>query len=327
MPATATGPVAPPRACRRLGELLVLARHKPPRRVAVAAAHDPALLHALAEAQRQQLVGETLLFGRRDAILALARDAGLVLRPDNVHHEPDDAIAALRAAAAVRTGEADVLMKGHLHTDDFLRGVLDRERGLRTGVLMSHCFVLEHPSEERLLLLTDSGMNIAPTLEQKAEIALNAIYLAEILGIERPRVAAVAAVELVNPRMPATLDAAALAQMSARGQFSNGVIDGPLGLDNAISPRAAALKGMGGEVAGRADVLLMPDIEAGNIAVKMFSFLCRGKVAGVLVGAAAPVVLTSRADTPEAKLFSLALATVMADYRRHERLKIGKVHY
>jgi phosphate butyryltransferase len=173
----------------------------------------------------------------------------------------------------------------------------------------------------------DAGMNIAPTLEQKAAIALNAIYLAEVLGIEPPRVAALAAVELVNPAMPATLDAAALGQMNDRRQFSRGVLDGPFGMDNAVSREAAAIKGIESPVAGRADILLVPDIEAGNIMVKTASFLCGGAVAGVVVGAAAPVVLTSRADPPAAKLNSIALAVLMANMQRHERLKIGKVHY
>ncbi len=325
---------APPAACpgarrvlRRLDEVVKAARREAPRRLAVAAAHEDTVIEALCAAEGHGLSRRPLLFGRGAEIRRLLREHGLECAADDVVDVPDDAQAAVQAAAAVRDGRADVLMKGRVHTDDFLRGVLHKEHGLRTGLLMSHCFVLEHPREERLLLVTDAGMNIAPTLEQKAAIALNAIYLAQVLGLETPRVAALTAVELVNPAMPATLDAAALGQMSDRGQFSTGLVDGPLAMDNAVSADSARIKGIRSEVAGRADILLVPDVEAGNIMVKTYSFLCGGAVAGVVVGAAAPVVLTSRADSPEAKLNSIALAALMSHLQRDERLKVGKVHY
>jgi phosphate butyryltransferase len=311
----------------RLAQVVRAAAPYPPRRIAVAAAHELTVLQALKQAQDERLSERPLLFGRGPEIQRLAGECGLEIDPGDVIDVEDDAVAAVEAADAVRQSRADVLMKGQVHTDDFLRGVIHKERGLRTGHLMSHCFVLEHPRARRLLIVTDSGMNIAPALEQKAAIALNAIYLAEMLGIEAPRVAALSAVELVNPAMPATLDAAALAQMSDRRQFSRGTIDGPFGMDNAVSDEAARIKGISGPVAGRADILLVPDIEAGNIMVKTYSFLCEGQLAGVLVGAGAPVVLTSRADTPRAKLYSIALAVLMANLQRTGRLKIGKVHY
>jgi phosphate butyryltransferase len=314
-------------AFTRLEQLVRAARREATPRISVAAAHEASVIRALKEAQDHALCRDPLLFGNAAEVRRLAQECGLTLSPEAVVDVPDDAVAAVQAAQAVREGRADVLMKGRVHTDDFLRGVLHREHGLRTGYLMSHCFVLEHPREERLVIVTDSGMNIAPTLEQKAEIALNAIYLAEVLGIPEPRVAALAAVELVNPAMPATLDAAALGQMGDRRQFSRGILDGPLGMDNAVSAEAAQTKGIGGPVAGRADVLLVPDIEAGNIMVKTYSFLCWGPVAGVLVGAAAPVVLTSRADSAQVKLYSIALAVLMAHIQRDARLKIGQVHY
>lgn len=311
----------------RMCQLIDATREEPSRRVAVAAAHDPSVVQALCDARDHGIIHDPVLFGRSAEIRRLTQQCELEVQPEDIMDVPDEAQAAVQAAEAVREGRAEILMKGKVHTDDFLRGVLRRESGLRSGHIMSHCFVIEHPREERLLIVTDAGMNIQPTLEQKANIALNAIYLAEVLGICEPRVAALAAVELVNPAMPATLDAAALGQMTARRQFSRGLIEGPFGLDNAVSLEAARIKGIPGEVAGRADILLVPDIESGNIMVKTCSFLCGCPVAGVVVGAAAPVVLTSRADTPEAKLYSIALAVLMANQQRKGRLKIGKVHY
>jgi phosphate butyryltransferase len=311
-----------------LAELLAGARAlSAPRRVALAAAHEATVLRALRQAAEHGLSHRPCLFGRAMDIRRLAAAEGLEVATEDIVDVPDEAAAAVEAAQAVREGRADVLMKGRVHTDDFLRGLLQRETGLRTGQLMSHCYVLEHPQERRLLVVTDAGMNIAPTLEQKAIIALNGIYLAEALGIERPRVAALAAVELVDPKMPATLDAAALGQMGDRRQFSRGVVDGPLAMDNAVSREAAEIKGIAGQVAGAADILLAPNIEAGNILVKTYSFLCGRPVAGMLVGAAAPVVLTSRADSAQSKLYSIALAVLVANKERRQLLKLGKVHY
>jgi phosphate butyryltransferase len=315
------------RTFTRLRQLVDAAGEFPPRRIAVTAAHDVTVIRALKDAQDCNLAHRPVLYGRATEIRRLAQDCELDVDPEDICDQPDDAVSGRLAAQAVREERADILMKGKVHTDDFLRGVVNKETGLRTGHLMSHCFILEHPREDRLLIVTDSGMNIAPTLEQKADIALNAIYLAELLGITFPRVAALCAVELVNPAMPATLDAAALGQMSDRRQFSAGLIDGPLAMDNAISEEAARTKGITSEVAGQADILLVPDIEAGNIMVKTYSFFCGGSLAGVVVGAAAPVVLTSRADSAEAKLYSIALAVRMANVARTKRLKIGEVHY
>jgi phosphate butyryltransferase len=218
-------------------------------------------------------------------------------------------------------------MKGHLHTDDFLRGLLDKETGLRSGHIMSHVYILETKPLGRLTLVTDGAMNVAPDLPTKADIVMNAVYLARLLGVQMPKVCCLAAVELINPEMPATLEAAALAKMSDRGQFPECQVDGPFALDNAVSLLAAQTKKINSPCAGQADILLVPDIEAGNILAKSFSFLCGGRVAGVLVGAAAPVVLTSRADSAEAKLYSIATAVYMSDMKRDGRTKIGKVHY
>lgn len=299
----------------------------PPKRIAVAAAHDETVLAAVKEACDRGMGEPPLLVGRKEEILRLAQQVGLDLSEAEVIDESEEAVAAHTAARLVAQGRAEVLMKGLLHTDDFLRGVLDKDHGLRAGVVMSHVFVLELVHEERLLLITDAAMNIAPDVVQKAEIILNAIYLANLLGMDEPKVATLAAVEVVNPKMPATLDAGALAKMADRHQFSHGLIDGPFGMDNAVSVIAAQHKKIAGPVAGRADILLVPDIEAGNIMVKTFVYLGGGRIAGVLMGASAPVVLTSRADSAESKLHSIALAVLMADLRRNRRLKLGKVHY
>jgi len=294
--------------------------------VAVAVAEHESVLSAVKQAAEAG-IAEAVLVGDRDEIAAAAEEAELDLADVSVIHQSSDLGAAATATALVSSGKADILMKGQIHTDDFLRAVLDKERGLRAGYLMSHVFILETAHLGRLTFVTDGAMNIAPDLEQKAEIVLNAVYLAQLLGIESPQVGILAATELVNPNMQATLDAAALATMSERRQFPCCTIDGPFALDNAVSELAAQIKRIEGPVAGTCDILLVPNIEAGNMLAKSFVYLAQGRVAGVLVGASAPVVLTSRADSAEAKLYSIATAMLMADLRRASRVKIGKVHF
>ena len=308
-------------------EIVEAVRDYPVRKVAVACADDASVLEAVREARRLR-IAEAVLIGDARRIQEVAREAGMDLPPGTVVDIADDIEAARQAVAMVSRGDAEIVMKGYLHTDDFLRAVLDRESGLRAGVLMSHVFVCELRDQDRLLLITDSAMNIAPDLEAKAEVALNAVHLAHILGIDCPKVAVLAAVELLNPAMPATIDATCLHTMSERRQFSPPcIVDGPFAFDNAISVVAAQHKGITGEVAGQADVMLVPDIEAGNILVKSFVYLAGGRIAGVIVGASAPVVLTSRADSADAKLMSIALAVYMSNAKRTLKLKIGKVHY
>lgn len=313
-------------AITNFSQLLEAVRDVPAQRVAVAAANSEVVIGGV-RAAMEEGVAYPVLFGDARRIAELSEKEGLDLGQVEVVDEPNELVATARAVAEVRQGRASILMKGQVHTDDFLRAVLDAENGLRTGLLMSHVFILEASSLGRLLFVTDGAMNIAPDLQQKAQIILNAVYLARVFGIEEPKVAAVAAIELVNPKMPATVDAAALAAMQTRGQFPYGIVDGPFGMDNAVSPEAARIKGIGGPVAGQCDILLVPDIEAGNILVKTFAFLAGGKVAGVLVGAAAPVVLTSRADSAEARLYSLAAAVLMAGLSRDGRFKVGRIHY
>lgn len=311
---------------RNLDQVVEAVQEYPLSRVAVAAAESGTALEAVIRG-REQDIAEPLLVGHRAKIEALAEERGLDLSGVEIIDEPDYLAAAECAVRAVHDGRARVLMKGQIHTDDFLRALLHKEDGLRAGVIMSHCFVLDVKRQDRLVIVTDAAMNIRPDVVQKAQIALNAVYLADVLAMHNPRVGILAAVEVVNPLMDATLDAAALATMDRRGQFPTCRLDGPFALDNAISTLAAEVKGIQGDVAGQCDILVVPNIEAGNILAKSFSFLAGGDVAGVLVGAKAPVVLTSRADSAQSKLYSLALAVYMADMHREKRLKMGKVHF
>ena len=307
-------------------QMLEEVKTHPRKSVAIAVAHDPTVMEAAAEAGRRD-IAEAILVGDKARIEQIAAQRNIPLENMRVVDEPNELRAVRAAVGMTSSGEADMVMKGHIHTDDFLRGVLDKEIGLRTGYLMSHVSVLEVKHLNRLVFVTDGAMNIQPSLEEKAQIILNAVQLANIFGIPRPKVAVLTAIELVNPKMPSTLDAAALGKMGDRGQFSAGIVDGPFALDDAISAFAAQHKHIGGPVAGSADILLVPNVEAGNMLGKAFVYFGRGRVAGILMGAASPVVLTSRADTAEAKLLSIATGVFIADVQRRLGIKIGKVHY
>ena len=309
-----------------LDGILEAVRSYPRQTVAVAVAQERNVLEAVRDALAQDLA-DAILIGDRSQIHRLMENVGCSAEHLQVIHEPDELRAARKACEVVRAGDAQILMKGLLHTDDFLRAVLDRETGLRTSSIMSHVFLMETPGRGKLTLVTDGAMNIAPDLETKAAILLNAVLVANALGVQRPKVGVLAATEQVNPKMPATLDAAALHAMSHRNQFPTCLVDGPLALDNAVSPEAARIKNIAGDVAGDCDILLCPDIESGNILVKTFAFLAGGKTAGVLVGAAAPVVLTSRADSAQAKLYSIGTAVLLAGMQRSGRIKVGRVHF
>ncbi len=307
------------------GVMQAVAEH-PVQTVAVAAAEAESVIHAVKAAVEANLA-DAVLVGDGRRIRALCEDCGLGSGSVRIVDEPDDLSAAKTACRAVHDGDAQILMKGNIQTDDFLRAVLDRDTGLRTESIMSHVFLLETTARGKLTLVTDGAMNIAPDLEQKAAIILNAVYMANALGIDEPKVGVLAAVEQVNPKMAATLDAAALRAMQHRNQFPNCDVDGPLALDNAVCREAARVKQIPGDVAGDCDILVCPDIESGNILAKSFAFLAGGKVAGLLIGAAAPVVLTSRADSAEAKLYSIAAAVLTAGMHRAGRLKVGRVHF
>ena len=299
----------------------------PVRRVAVAVAQDRCLIEAVVEARKQN-VAEAILFGDETQIRQIAGEAGVSIEGVEIVHQAEPLNAAAEAVKLVSGGKADILMKGFIHTDDLLRAVLNKECGLRTGSIMSHVFVAEIPEWDKLIFISDAAMNIAPDIELKSAILLNAVYLARLFGVTEPKVAALAAIELVNPAMPATMDAAALGTMADRHQYvPSATVDGPFGLDNAISAEAARHKRIGGPVAGQADVLIVPSIEAGNIFVKSLVYFAKRRVIGLLVGAKVPVVLTSRADSMESKLLSIAGAVLMVNQARATRLKVGKVHF
>ena len=316
------------RRISRLDELFGAVKDFPRRTLSVAAPHHPVVLEALRDAEAKDLA-DAWLVGDREIILAAASEADYKPDPSRIVHVPRVVDAAKKAVSLVREGEAQVLMKGHIHTDDFLRPVVNREKGLRTRSVMSHVFVWQSTeSLGRLIFVTDGAMNIAPDLVTKADIVLNAVHLAGIFGVARPRVAVLAAVEVVNPKMPVTIEATCLSKMCERRQFSPSCyVDGPFALDNALDAKAASIKGLDGEVAGKADILVVPDIEAGNMLAKTFTNLTGGSMAGVVIGAAAPIVLTSRSDSAESKVYSIAAAVLMSGFERDLELKVGKVHF
>ena len=295
------------------------------RRVAVACGHDEAVLDAVERAEKDN-IADCVLVGDEEKIRAAAKSANADISLAEIVHVVDADQAARKAVQLVSSGECHIVMKGKLHSDDFLRAILDKEVGLRTGRLLSHVFILEvERPRKRLLFVTDGAMNIAPNFEEKAKIITNAIGLARLFGIEQPKVAALAGVELVNPKMQATQDAAVLSLMSYRGQFEHGMVEGPLAMDIAVSEEAARIKGVNNPVAGNANILLMPSLEAGNILVKGFSHLAGGRTAGLVLGAKAPIVLTSRSDTAESKFLSIACAVYAANMSG-VRVKVGRVH-
>ncbi|WP_258232172.1 phosphate butyryltransferase [Priestia megaterium] len=282
--------------------------------VAVAAAEDLETIEAVYEAVSRE-VSEFILFGNETTINELFRQ----YRPSLLNHKAVTVVhtqsvleAAQLAVRSVQQGQAHIVMKGNLSTSLILKAVLNKEHGLRTGNVLSHVAVFDVPHYDSPILVTDAAMNITPSLEEKVQIIQNAVNVAHSIGIEVPKVAPIAAVEVVNPLMPATVEAALLTQMNRRGQIKGCVIDGPLALDNAINIEAAKQKGIQSEVAGQADILLVPAIETGNVLYKSLIYFAKAKVGAVLAGAKAPVVLTSRADSAESKLYSLALAISVA---------------
>ena len=255
---------------------------------------------------------EPVLVGPRARIEAAAEEAGLDLSGVEIEDAAHSHAAGARAAQMAAAGEVEALMKGSLHTDELLAAILPSAAGLRTKRRVSHCFLMQTPAYPRPFIITDAAINIAPTLEEKADIIRNAIGLAHAIGVDQPRVAILAAVETVNPRMGATLDAAALCKMADRGQITGGILDGPLAFDNAVSVAAARIKGIESDVAGMADVLVVPDLESGNMLAKQLEYMGGAVSAGIVLGAKVPVVLTSRADPRESRLAACAIATLLA---------------
>jgi phosphate butyryltransferase len=278
--------------------------------VAVAAAEDTEVIEAVLDALDRNLAN-FILYGDKEkinTILDVKQYKVTNKKKLEVVHAGSNTLAADLAVKAVFNKEASVLMKGNIATSMILKSVLNKEFGLRTGSILSHVAAFEVPGYDRMIFVTDAAMNISPDLEQKAQIIKNAVAVATSLGIDNPRVAPIAAVEVVNTNMQATVDAAGLTVMNQRGQIPGCIVDGPLGLDNAISTIAAEHKGIYSEVAGRADILLVPTIEVGNVLYKSLIYFAKAKVGAVIAGAKAPIVLTSRADTAQSKLYSLALA-------------------
>ena len=278
--------------------------------VASAGAED--VLKAV-EAARKERLTDSILVGDKEEIIQIANQMGIDPANYEIIDKTDKTEAVRYAVELVRNNEASILMKGMLGTARLLKAVLDKEIGLRTNRILSHVYTLEIKDYNRLLTMTDGAMNISPDLKQKAQIIQNAIYYAHSLGIEKPKVAVVAALELVNPDMPATIDAACLAKMSERGQIVGGIVDGPLGFDNAISKEAAKHKGIESPVSGEVDIILVPNIESGNIFAKGLVYLAKAVPAGLLLGAKAPVVLVSRSDSAQSKLYSIALGVLMSE--------------
>ncbi len=280
-------------------------------RVAVVHPCDAPSLSAALDARDAGLIVPVLV-GPRTRIDAVAAEQGLDLAGIAIDDVAHSHAAAARAAQMAATGEVEALMKGSLHTDELMAAVVAREAGLRTKRRVSHCFVLQTPHYPRPFIVTDAAINLAPDLAQKADIVRNAIELAQTIGVAEPKVAILAAVETVTPSMPATLDAAALCKMADRGQITGGLLDGPLAFDNAVSIAAARTKGIVSDVAGQADVLVVPDLESGNMLAKQLMYMGEATSAGIVMGAKVPVVLTSRADSRDARIASCAIALLLA---------------
>jgi phosphate acetyltransferase len=276
---------------------------------------DRVSLESVIEAAKLRLI-VPILVGPRDRIHEVAAQHGLDISAFETVDAPYSESAAAKAVELVREGKADALMKGSLHTDELMSAVVRRETGLRTSRRISHCFVMDVPGHDQPLVITDAAINIAPDLKTKADIVQNAIGLVRALGTNEVRVAILSAMETVNPDVPSTIEAAALCKMADRGQITGAVLDGPLALDNAISPRAAEIKKIVSPVAGRANILVVPDLEAGNMLAKSLSFLADADAAGIVLGARVPVILTSRADNEVARLASCALALLLVAARR-----------
>lgn len=295
--------------------LIAEAEPLPPMPTAVIAPEEPAALAGAILGAEHTLI-TPILIGCAVKIAKAAAEIGKDISGFELIDIPDHGTAAARGVALIHEGRAQALMKGHLHTDDLLHHVVKRDGGLRTGRRLSHIFVMDVPGLTHLLLVTDAAINIAPDLTTKVDICQNAIDLALALGIEQPKVGVLSAVETVNPAIPSTLDAAALSKMAERGQIKGGLVDGPLAMDNAMSVSAARTKGIKSLVAGRADILLAPNLEAGNMLAKELTFVAHAEGAGVVMGAQCPIILTSRSDDDKARLASCAVAAMVAKAKR-----------
>jgi phosphate acetyltransferase len=300
----------------------LIARCKSLEPVACAVAHpcDESSLRGALEAAQENLLAPVLV-GPRGKITGIAADLKLDLSRVTIVDAPHSEGAAEAAVSLAREGKVEALMKGSLHTDELMGAVVKRETGLRTSRRISHCFVMDVPALDQALIITDAAVNIFPTLQDKVDIVQNAIDLAHTLGRQSPKVAILSAMETVNPGVPSTVEAAALCKMAERGQITGGILDGPLALDNAIDLAAARIKKIDSPVAGQADILVVPDLEAGNMLAKSLTFMAGADAAGIVLGARVPIILTSRADSLVARLASCAVAMLVSQSRRRELKK------
>jgi phosphate acetyltransferase len=303
------------RSHEKYDRLIARAQTLPAARTAIAHPCDQSSLESAVEAAKMNLIIPVLV-GPKDKILKAASDGELDISKFELIDAQHSHDAASKAVMLVREGKAEALMKGSLHTDELMSAVVAKETGLRTARRISHCFIMDVPGHEEPLVITDAAVNIAPTLKDKIDIVQNAIDMVHAIGVDDVRVAILSAMETVNPDVASTLEAAALCKMADRGQITGAAIDGPLALDNAISPQAAAIKKIKSAVAGHANVLVVPDLEAGNMLAKSLSFLAGADAAGIVLGARVPIILTSRADDLPARLASCAVALLLAASRR-----------
>lgn len=304
-----------PRSHQKYERLIAAAKTLPALSTAVAHPCDETSLRGALEAFQSRMI-IPILVGPREKIRSVATAHGLDIKGLDIIDVPHSEAAAARAVECVRMGEAMLLMKGSLHSDELLGAVTKRETGLRTARRISHVFVMDVPTHSQTLFITDAAVNIAPDLDAKRDIVQNAIDLFVGLGLGTPRVAILSAVETVTSRIPSTIEAAALCKMADRGQITGGELDGPLAFDNAISPEAARVKGIKSSVAGQAQILVVPDLEAGNMLAKNLTFLSRADAAGIVLGARVPIILTSRADNVRTRLASCAVAMLLAHSQR-----------
>jgi phosphate acetyltransferase len=318
--------VAPPTSSKpheKYDRLIAVARKHPPMTTAVCHPCDVVSLESAVEATKLGMM-KPILVGPPARVRDAAAKAGLDISAFELVESAHSHDSAAKSVELVRTGRAEALMKGSLHTDELMGAAVARETGIRTGRRISHCFVMDVPRHPDALIISDAAVNIAPTLEDKVDIVQNAIDLAHALGVAEVRVAILSAMETVNPKVASTVEAAALCKMADRGQITGAVLDGPLALDNAINPEAAAIKGIVSPVAGRANVLIVPDLEAGNMLAKSLSFLAGADAAGIVLGTRVPIILTSRADSLPTRLASCAVAELVAAARRAEELARAK---
>jgi phosphate acetyltransferase len=299
---------------------IVRCKHLPAITTAVVWPLSDVAMRGAVEAAEEGLIEPTLI-GDEAEMKALAAKIGVDIGPYSIRQAATESKAAEIAVAICRAGEAQALMKGSLHTDELLKPAMARDTGLRTARRISHVFIMDTPAYARTLLITDAAINIVPELEDKVHIVQNAIDLAHALGIPEPKVALLSAIETVNPKIKSTLDAAALCKMADRGQITGGILDGPLAFDTAVSQKAASIKNLVSPVTGQADILVVPDLESGNMLAKQLEYLGGAQLAGIVLGARVPTILTSRADSAETRLVSCAVA-VLLHYAAHPQLKV-----